>query len=454
MKQILLVASRELSVTIRRKAYIFTVLGGPILFVAIYGIAILAAALTAGRLKPSAIAVVDSSGVLKPAVLQDLSLQAQQWGLQDSVQVAAVTERLAEIPRSTLEQTMARYSGFRRASTLFLMADADSAREAARRGDIDGALIVSRDYMASGRVWGYGRSESIFDDEVSPSEQVLRTALVLSLLSDQGIDPDVERRVLNPMNLSEFELREAGETAGEFEEKGAASAMRQFALPYGFSILLMMAIFMSGGFLLQGVAEEKENRVIEILLSTVTTDNLLRGKILGLGAAGLLQIFVWLGMAFGMLSFASIQFMPNFSVTIGPFLYALAYFILGFLLFSSLMAGVGSLGNTVKESQQLTTFFTLPAILPVFMLMPVILEEPTGFVARLLSYIPITSPFAMMMRMPTEQVPWWELPLTMLILVVSTLVAIWLGARLFRLGVLMYGKRPTVPEIFKWLRKT
>ena len=131
----------------------------------------------------------------------------------------------------------------------------------------------------------------------------------------------------------------------------------------------------------------------------------------------------------------------------------LSLLLLGFLLFASLMAGVGSLGNTVKESQQLTTFFTLPAILPVFMLMPVILEEPNGLVARLLSYIPLTSPFAMMMRLPSEMVPWWEFPLTIFILLLATFITIWVGAKLFRLGVLMYGKRPTLPEIVRWLRK-
>jgi ABC-2 type transport system permease protein len=116
------------------------------------------------------------------------------------------------------------------------------------------------------------------------------------------------------------------------------------------------------------------------------------------------------------------------------------------------MAGAGSLGGSMRESQQLTTWFTMPLVVP-FMLITVILPEPNGLLARVFSYIPITTPVTMMMRLPTEQVPWWEIPLTLLVLALGTVVAIRVGARLFRLGSLLYGKRPTVPEIWRWLRQ-
>jgi ABC-2 type transport system permease protein len=452
-KRALLVARREFSVTIRRKAYILTIFGTPIMLGVIYGIAILVAVKTEMKVEATAIAVVDSSGVLKEDVLQSLAENARQRGDLSDAEQLAVDERIDLITQGALAQTSERFIGYRGAVTLFTMSDADSAREISRRGDLDGALIIAGDYIASGRVWGYGRSEGIFDDEASPAERILRTALVRSMFADEDVDPQVQNRIMYPMNLREYELREAGETAGEFEQKGAGSVMRGFVLPYGFTILLLMSIFMTGGFLLQGVAEEKENRVIEILLSTVTPNELLTGKVIGLGAAGLLQILIWLGMAFGLISFASLRFFPEFSIPIGPFLYALPYFLLGYLMFASLMAGAGSLGNTQKESQQITTWFTLPAILPVFVFMPAILAEPNGMVARLLSYIPLTSPFTMMMRLPSEQVPWWEFPLTLGILALTTVFAIRLGAKLFRLGALMYGKRPNLPELWRWLRE-
>jgi ABC-2 type transport system permease protein len=447
------VARREFSVAVRRKAYIFTIFGTPILFLVIYGVAILAAVQTEMKVEATAIAVVDSSGVLKDDVLRNLAENARDRGDLSEAEQVAVDERLSLLPAETLAQTSAQFTGYRGAVTLLTMSDADSAREISRRGDLDGALLIAGDYLSSGRVWGYGRSEGIFDDDASPAERILRTALVRSLFSGEDVDPQVQNRIMYPMNLREYELRVAGETAGEFEQKGVGSVMRGFAMPYGFALLLIMSIFMAGGFLLQGVAEEKENRVIEILLSTVTPDELLTGKVIGLGAAGLLQILIWLGMAFGLLSFASARFFSEFSIPIGPFLYALAYFLLGYLMFASLMAGAGSLGNTQKESQQLTTWFTLPSILPAFLLMPVILAEPNGFVARLFSYIPLTSPVTMMMRLPSEQVPWWEFPITMGILALTTIFAIRFGAKLFRVGSLMYGKRPNVRELWRWLRE-
>ena len=449
MRNALLVAKRELWVTLRRKAYLLTIFGMPVLIGGLLAVMTFFTTRSAMKIRPRVVAVVDSSGVIDTTVLRDLEQQAKENQVLSAEAVEALNTRLSELNPSTMALADETFSGFRGTIALLLMTDADSAREATRRGDLEGALLVSGDYLNNGRVWGYTQSRSFIEDGEGPAERLLRRTLTLSLLKGQNLDPAIQNRILSPMNLRMSEVTEPG---GEFAESDEASEVRKFLLPYGFGLLLLMSIMMGGGFLLQGVAEEKENRVIEILLSSVTPNDLMTGKVLGLGAAALIQMVVWLGMAFALLTFASQTVMPDFEVPLDLFVICFGYFLVGFLMISSLMVGVGSLGNTLKESQQLSMWFTMPIVAP-FMLMIVILAEPNGVVARIFSYFPLTSPVTMMLRLPSGQVPWWEVPLTFVILIVSVLLALRLGAKLFRLGSLMYGKRPTVPEIWRWLRQ-
>jgi ABC-2 type transport system permease protein len=453
VKRALLIARREFSVTVRRPSYIFTAFGTPILFAVLFGIIGFFAARSAGKVEPRLYAVVDSSAVLSTEVLARLAEEAQQTvELPDEVRTA-VSGLYDRMSPSVAALASERFTGFRRGVAFVVMTNADSAVAAAQREEIYGALLIAGDYLESGRVWSYGKSRNIFEDEgPSDAESILRQTLMMSLVQGQGLSASIERRLLNPLNLKQFELRQAGETAGQFEERGVASALRNFGYPYFFGLLLMMSVFMSAGFLLQGVAEEKENRVIEVLLSSVTPDDLMLGKVLGLGGAGLLQVLVWLLMGAGALIAVGSFISESLQVPVALFALCLGYFLVGYLMIASLMAGAGSLGNSMRESQQLSTWFTLPVVIP-FMLFTVIISEPNGIAARIFSYIPITAPLTMMLRLPTEQVPWWEIPLTFGWLILWTWLAVRLGAKVFRLGSLMYGKRPNLPELVRWIRQ-
>ena len=449
MNTVMLIAQRELWVTVKRKAYLFMIFGIPVLYGVMIGVVVLVTARSATKIRPRVVAVVDSSGVVDTNVLRSLEQQSQDAGVLSDEAIEALNTRLSQLTPATLTLTEETFSGFRGTVALLMMTDADSAKEATRRGDLEGALLVSGDYLNNGRVWGYTQTRSVLEDGEGPAERLMRQTLTLSLLQDQNLDPVIQARILRPMNLRMFEITERGEN---FAESGDASEIRKFALPYIFSILLMVSIMMGGGFLLQGVAEEKENRVIEVLLSSVTPNDLMAGKVLGLGTAALVQIIIWLGMVFVGLTLASQSFMPDFEVPLDLFFICLGYFLVGFLMISSLMAGVGSLGNTMKESQQLSMWFTMPIVIPLILMMA-ILDEPNGLISRLFTYFPLTTPVTMMLRLPSGQVPWWEVPLTFLILIISVFLALRLGGKLFRLGSLMYGKRPTVPEIWRWLRQ-
>jgi ABC-2 type transport system permease protein len=195
------------------------------------------------------------------------------------------------------------------------------------------------------------------------------------------------------------------------------------------------------------VAEEKENRVIEILLSSVTTNQLLAGKVIGLCGAGLTQIAIWISIIVAPAAFV----FPFLDLRWSQLVVAAIFFPLGFLLFGTLMGGTGALGNNLKESQQASLVWTMSSIVPVFF-MHILLSEPNGTFARVLSYIPITAPITIMLRVGATRVPWWDITLSGVILFASLFVFVRLAAKLFRMGTLMYGKRPSVVEIVRWLK--
>lgn len=452
MRRALLVAARELQVTLRRKSYLFATFGTPVVFGLIFAVIAFLTAQSASKVTPKNVAVADSSGVLDLQVLQAMQSDTARYGGL-AAQTRAEMDRMMEgLPASVRSITSRSFEGMFGSVNLSIVTNADSARSAVRREELDALFTVAPDYLGSGRVTLYSKGGSIFDegeDGGGRAGRMLREALLRSLMRREAVEEAIQPRLMDPMRLQQFELRQAGGEAGTFEERGVGTALRSFGFPYAFGLLMLMSIMMTGSFLLQGVAEEKENRVIEILLSTTTTDQIILGKVLGLGAAGILQMVVWLGMGAAILLYGG-GFIPQISVPWGLFFLALGYFVFGYLLVSSVMGGVGSLMNSYREAQQFSSWFVFPVVLPLILMMP-ILTEPNGVLARVLSYIPFTTPITMMIRLPTEQVPWWEVPITFLVLAAGSWLAIKAGAKLFRLGSLMYGKRPTFPEIWKWL---
>jgi len=237
----------------------------------------------------------------------------------------------------------------------------EDATEALLADDINQYFVIPVDYLSTGIVSRY-----TLDRELEPPDivwQGIKSFLISNLL-DQQADAEVVERVKYPLSLASITLDESGNIA---PQQGGFSA---FIVPYIFSILLVMAIFTSSGFILQGLGEEKENRVMEILLSSVSPRQLITGKVLGLGAAGLIQILIWLFAARFLADMASSSIggiLSNLQVPADFLIISLVYFILGYLLFAVVMAGVGSIGATARESQQLSMIFTLSAMLPFFL---------------------------------------------------------------------------------------
>lgn len=323
----------------------------------------------------------------------------------------------------------------------------DGATQALLADDIDEYFVIPGDYVSRGLITRYTMEQEL---EVSGTTQwAMRVFLQSNLLEGQTAR-EIADRVKSPMWLQSFLLDEKGDIASE---QGGFAA---FFAPMVFGFLLVMSIGMTSGFLLQGLGEEKENRIMEVLLSSVSTRQLLTGKVLGLGAAGLLQVIIWLAsmMVLTRLTsetvggeLAGIQIPDNMMIL------GILYFVLGYLLFAVLQAGVGAIGSNAKESQQMSVFFILPAILPFYIFIIFLRENPDHVLSTIMTMFPLTAPMTVFLRMGLSEIPAWELALSISLMVVSIVGGLWFSAKVFRVFVLMYGKSPNLREIIRYLRE-
>jgi ABC-2 type transport system permease protein len=327
-------------------------------------------------------------------------------------------------------------------------ASEEPARDALLAEEIDSFVVLPADYLETGRVLVYGLGSGFSTFAAADSDEI-RSFLLDHLLAGK-VDEAIQTRVVEPMAVEPITLNEQGEVSTE----SRFSWLGDFVVPYVFSILFVVTLFTSSGFLLQGVSEEKEGRIIEILLSSISPSQLLAGKILGLGAVGLIQVLVWFGAGMGLLAAATTIFAMAGVIQFGidTLVLALVYFVLGYLLFATLMAVAGSMGTTQRESQQIAGIFSFAAAIP-WMAMSVIFTNPNAVFAVVLSYIPLTSPVMMLIRLGFGQVPPSQIAISLVLLVLGILFSLWAGAKVFRVGLLMYGKRPGLKDLARAFRQ-
>ncbi len=312
--------------------------------------------------------------------------------------------------------------------------------------DISEYFIIPSDYVSTGVVRRY-----TLERELEPPDETrwaMKSFLLSNLLKGQT-SPEIAERVKAPLGLYSIRLDATGDVA---TEQGGAGA---FIVPLAFGFLLIMAIFSSSGYLLQGLGEEKENRIMEILLSSVSARQLLTGKVLGLGAAGLVQIIVWLLSAVFLIRWVSTTIggiLSTLQVPGNLLVLSIVYFILGYLFFAILMAGVGAIGATARESQQMSMLFLMPVWIPFWVLF-FLIRNPDHVINTVLTMIPVTAPTMVFIRLGTSGIPTWELVLSISLLVAAIIGALVLAAKAFRVFLLMYGKTPRLGEIIRSLRK-
>jgi ABC-2 type transport system permease protein len=324
-------------------------------------------------------------------------------------------------------------------------ASPQEANAALVAGQVQEYFVIPDNYVASGMINRYSTKT-----ELEPPSNVVnatRSFLVNNLLKDK-VSGETALRVSYPLNLTNTVLDKSG---GVSAGQGGFGA---YIISYLFSILLIMSIFTASGYLLQGLSEEKENRVMEILLSSVSTRQLITGKVLALGVAGLIQIVVWLASGYALMRTASSSiggFFTNLSFPPEVIILSLIYFILGYFLYAILMAGVGAIAPTQRDGQQMSVIFTLCGSIPYF-LMPFIIENGDHIVTKILTIFPLTAPLTIMMRI-NSGIPLWEILVSVAVLVLAIWGSLLLASRVFRIYLLMYGKAPGWREVVKSLRQ-
>jgi ABC-2 type transport system permease protein len=307
-------------------------------------------------------------------------------------------------------------------------------------------FIIPEDYLATGVINRFTLEREL--ETPGQSALIVRDFLLSNLLEGQASDEVIER-VKVPAFFFSITLDETGQVA---EDQGGVGAL---IVPLLFGILLLLSIFTSSGFLLQGLSEEKENRIMEILLSSVSTRQLITGKVLGLGAAGLSQMLFWLLSArliIAVMPTGISDALGGIEISAGLLALSLVYFILGYLLFAILMAGVGAISASARESQQLSTIFILPTVLALEAAI-FLVEDPGNIIAQVLTYVPLTSPIMVIMRLGQGEIALWEILISLTLLVAAIAGSLWLVTKVFRSFLLMYGKTPRFREIARRLRE-
>lgn len=321
----------------------------------------------------------------------------------------------------------------------------DEATASLINGDVSEYFVIPSDYISTGIVNRYTLEKEI---ETPPNiAAVIKNFLISNLLSEE-VPPETIYRVEVPLNLVVTRLTETGEVATE------QGGFGNIIIPGIFSLLLALSLMLSSSYMIQGLGDEKESRLVEVLLSSVSTRQLLVGKVLGLGAAGLAQVVIWLASAPLLLGLASSSFggfIGTIQIPANFIVLGIVYFILGYLLFSALAVGIGAISPSAREGQQLSMIYTLFLYVPLwFSSLLFIFPDSPIWIA--LTIFPVTAPIAAMLRLGVSDIAVWELAASIAVLVLSIGGIMFLSIRVFRIYLLMYGKRPRWGEIIQSLR--
>jgi ABC-2 type transport system permease protein len=311
-------------------------------------------------------------------------------------------------------------------------------------GTIDGFLWLNEDDLANHEATYSARDVADFQTNAAV-RLALRTALVKQYLAQKGMTGPQVDTLLTPVALRTVHITKGHE---------GASGMTVFVTGFIMVMLLYVNVLVYGMSVMRSIIEEKNSRILEVLLSSVTAKELLAGKILGVGAVGLTQILIWLviGALFsapGMV--AAKAYLSNVHIPVSAIAWFGVFFLLGYFLYSTVYAALGAMVNSDQEAQQMQWLVLLPVVVSVFLANPV-MQHPDSPMAVWLSMVPFFAPILMFIRVVGEQPPVWQVAFCLMLMLATTYGLLALSSRIYRVGILMYGKRPTLPELRRWLK--
>ena len=342
----------------------------------------------------------------------------------------------------------------------------EELRTAITEEGIEGYIVITEEGIASGEAFELIYSGGGGITLVGDVQDDLRTAIREVRLERAEASDEIMAILETRPSLNTRKLTKEGQ-----EEESNTFVL--FAFGYGMAFIIYGAIFGYGSYVMRSVVEEKTNRIVEVVVSAVKPFELLLGKVLGIGALGVTQFVIWVIAGAGILSFigpiagmfmdpasleagqtaAEASNIPDFSaIGIEVGIYFIVFFLLGYLIYSAVLAAIGSAADSETDTQQLMIPVTIPVIFAIVML-PKVATDPDSMFSVVSSIIPFFSPILMIARIPVTDVPFWEIALSIVLMVVTFLGCLALGAKIYKTGILMYGKKASFKEIAKWIRQ-
>ena len=407
------VVRREYLERVRSKAFVISTVLGPLIMAGL--ILVPAFVMSKQRGRALRVTVLDATGQLRERI--EASLQERPSGAQRFAFVPPAAGDPAELQKSLHAKV--------------------------QKDELDAYLVLPADVLKTSRVEYHGKNVSNGQD-IQLLRDAVTESLMASRLAARGLPTDQVKELTRKVNLRTIRL---GAT-GSREDRGQLIAM---------AILLTMtlysAILLWGAGIMNGVLEEKTNRVVEVVASSISAQALFAGKLLGVGGAGITQFLVW---GLSLLAFGAYGSMiGGTEVPELPPLVAVAfvvYFVLGFFLYGALYGALGASVNTQQEAQALTFPLVMPLVLAT-MFSPAVLSRPDSTLSVVLSFIPLFTPLIMLLRIVALTPPWWQIALSIVLMLVTIAAINTAAARIYRVGILMYGKRPTLSELVRWARE-
>ena len=305
--------------------------------------------------------------------------------------------------------------------------------------EIEGYFLIPGTAFDSGKVEYRAKNVGNFKIQERFS-RAIEQVIIENRLVSRGFDTELIRKLTAGIDVKSIKISEKG-------EESESSFGETFAKSYIGLLMLIFMVLTSGQLLVRSMVEEKSNRVIEVLLSSCTPRDLMAGKILGLSGLGILQMLVYafMGLALALKTNTNLL-QPEY------FILTLLYAILGYLFYAAIFVAAGSPATTEQEAQQITAYISMLLVAP-FALMMLVMQNPNSLIVKVLSYIPLLTPSIMVLRVSIQMPSIWEILATVALMIVSTMAMMWVAGKIFRVAVLSYGKRPTLPELYRWVRE-
>ncbi len=415
MSKLIAVIRREYLARVRSKWFIVTTMLAPILMIGAMAIPIALVVRESDRML--LISVVDESGALLSELLATEPFQEGRL-------------RYVPPPQGGAETVV------------------PTLRQRVLEGQLAGFLYVPANALDGGDIeyWARDIGQGLVRATLEPA---VTTALRRVEARALGLEPWAAERLTREIKLAAYRVTEEGAAREEGQSAIAAHAL---------ALIIYLVVILYGSMMLRAAVAEKASKTVEIILSSVRPWQLMLGKILGVGAVGLTQIGVWLAVAgvilvyaAGAQAFAEVEFLKNLPIGVDTLFLFLGLFLTGYFLYGGMYASVGGIASTEQEASQLQIPVTLLVVIPL-LIIPIVLESPASGTAAVLSWIPFFTPVLFIARYVLGAVELWEVPLIFALQVLAILCVAWIGGRIYRVGLLMTGKRPTLPELARWIR--